>query len=76
MPFDELIQVNSVLMNWWQVASETELVEAFMTNIPAGLHKTPAIPEPWRWRDTIQFTVWGLLLFTVLFAFMFSLGNM
>lgn len=52
-----------------------------MTTVPVDLHKnaantTPAIPEPWRWRDTLWFTVWGLLLFSVLFGFMFSLGNM
>ncbi|MDE2476747.1 MAG: hypothetical protein KGO48_16960 [Alphaproteobacteria bacterium] len=47
-----------------------------MTNRPVELHKMAAIPEPWRWRDTLWFTVWGLVLFSVLFGFMFSLGNM
>ncbi len=47
-----------------------------MTNVPVDLHKLPEIPEPWTWRDTLWFTVWGLVMFSVLFAFMFSLGNM
>ena len=40
------------------------------------MNDLPTIPEPWRMRDTLLFSGWGLLLFTVLFAFMFSLGNM
>lgn len=52
-----------------------------MTSLPVNLHegmaeKTPAIPEPWRWRDTLLFTFWGLVIFSVLFAFMFALGDM
>jgi hypothetical protein len=35
-----------------------------------------AISEPWTWRDTLRFTVVGAVLFGVMFAFMFSLGNM
>ena len=52
-----------------------------MTSIPVEIHKAPdqalpAIPEPWRWRDTMWFTVVGLVMFSALFAFMFALGNM
>lgn len=52
-----------------------------MTSIPVDIqknpaNKVPAIPESWRLRDTLLFTVWGLVLFSVLFAFMFALGNM
>lgn len=36
----------------------------------------PAIPEPWRVRDTLVFCATGLVLFSALFAFIFSLGNM
>jgi hypothetical protein len=56
-------------------------MEASMTSMPVDIHKNPAnkvpaIPEPWRWRDTLLFTVWGLVIFSVLFAFMFGLGDM
>ncbi len=55
-----------------------------MTSIPVDLHKNlgngvrqlPAIPEPWTLRDTVLFSVIGLVLFNLLFACMFSLGNM
>jgi len=36
----------------------------------------PAIPEPFRTRDAVIFSVIGLTIFTVMFAFMFSLSNM
>ena len=47
-----------------------------MTNVPVDLHKLPAIPEPWRWHDTLWFTAIGLVMFSALFAFMFALGDM
>lgn len=52
-----------------------------MTSAPVDTHKNPAnkvtvIPEPWRWHDTLLFTFWAPVLFSVLFAFMFALGNM
>ena len=53
-----------------------------MTTVPVDLHRDlnkqelPAIPEPWTLRDTLRFAVVGLVLFSVLFAFMFSLGDM
>lgn len=52
-----------------------------MTSVPVDIHKNPvnkmpAIPEPWTWRDTLWFTVVGLVMFSALFAFMFSLGDM
>lgn len=52
-----------------------------MTTVPVDIHKNPAnqvpaIPEPWRWRDTLLFTFWGLVLFSTVFAFMFALGDM
>ena len=76
-----MIQIKSGRVAEWYAASEMESVEALMTNVPVDIHKNPAnnlpaIPEPWRWRDTLLFTFWGLLLFSVLFAFMFALGNM
>jgi hypothetical protein len=54
-----------------------------MTTVPVDLHrelakstKAPPIPEPWTWREMLQFTVVGLVLFSMLFAFMFALGSM
>ena len=53
-----------------------------MTSMPVDLHREladknlPPIPEPWTWRDTFRFTAVGAVLFGVLFAFMFALGNM
>ncbi|HEX5280689.1 MAG TPA: hypothetical protein VFW28_11485 [Micropepsaceae bacterium] len=35
-----------------------------------------AIPEPFTVRDALVFTVPGLVLFSVLFAFFFSLSSM
>lgn len=52
-----------------------------MTSVPVDIHKwpankMPAIPEPWTWRDTLWFAGVGLAIFSVLFAFIFSLGDM
>ncbi len=50
-----------------------------MTTVPVDLHRetaTPPIPEPWTIGDTLKFSITGLVLFVVLFAFMFSLSNM
>ncbi len=43
------------------------------TNIRPGL---PAIPEPFTLRDALVIIVPGLVIFTAIFAFMFSLSNM
>ena len=50
-----------------------------MTTVPVNLHReleTPAIPEPFTVGDALKFSIVGLVIFTTLFAFMFSLSNM
>jgi len=41
-----------------------------------AIRKVRARRDPWTARDTLWFTGVGLGIFTVVFAFMFSLGNM
>lgn len=53
-----------------------------MTAVPVRLHRKLAkkkprrAPEPWTSHDTLWFTALGLVIFNVMFAFMYSLGNM
>jgi hypothetical protein len=46
-----------------------------MTTAPVKV-ALPVIPERFRARDVVIFSVIGLTLFTAMFAFMFSLSNM
>jgi hypothetical protein len=52
-----------------------------MTAVPVRLHRKLAkkprrAPEPWTSQDTLWFAAIGLVIFNIMFAFMYSLGNM